>query len=49
MKREEEILRRTIETLRQKQEATHGASDWMRLEEEIQELLDEEENEKSSS
>ena len=36
-------LKRTIETLRQKQEVTHGASDWMRLEEEIQELLDEKE------
>ena len=38
-------LKRTIETLRQEQEVTHGASDWMRLEEEIQELLDEKENE----
>ena len=34
--------KRTIESLRQEQDATHGASDWMRLEEEIQELLDKE-------
>ena len=34
-------LKRTIETLRQKQEVTKGAMDWFRLEEEIQELLDE--------
>ena len=32
----------TIESLRQEQEATHGASDWFRLEEEIQELLENE-------
>ena len=32
-----------IDLLRQEQEATHGASDWARLEEEIQELLDSEE------
>jgi len=48
MKREEEVLRRTIESLRQEQEVTKGM-EWFRLEEEIQELLDEEENEKSSS
>jgi len=34
---------KTIDLLRQQQEVTRGASDWMRLEEEIQELLDEEE------
>ena len=32
----------TIESLRQEQEATYGASDWFRLEEEIQLLLEEE-------
>jgi hypothetical protein len=37
-----EIKKRTIESLRQEQEATRGPGDWMRLEEEIQELLDEE-------
>lgn len=35
---------KTIALLRQQQEVTHGASEWMMLEEEIQELLDEEEN-----
>lgn len=34
---------KTIDLLRQQQEVTHGASEWMMLEEEIQELLDEEE------
>tara|TARA_R100000093_G_C1872756_1_gene51820 strand:- start:8 stop:133 length:126 start_codon:yes stop_codon:yes gene_type:complete len=34
-------LKRTIETLRQEQEVTKGM-EWFRLEEEIQELLDEE-------
>ena len=34
---------KTIALLRQQQEVTHGASEWMILEEEIQELLDEEE------
>ena len=34
---------KTIDLLRQQQEATHGASEWAMLEEEIQELLDEEE------
>ena len=43
-KMDKDQLKRTIETLRQEQEVTHGASDWMRLEEEIQELLDEEED-----
>tara|TARA_Y100000758_G_scaffold290082_1_gene243348 strand:+ start:120 stop:239 length:120 start_codon:yes stop_codon:yes gene_type:complete len=38
-------MKKTIEELRQEQDVTHGASDWMRLEEEIQELLDEKENE----
>ena len=37
------MKKRTIESLRREQEATKGATDWMRLEEEIQELLDEEE------
>ena len=37
------MKKKTIESLRQEQEATKGATDWMRLEEEIQELLDEEE------
>ncbi len=32
----------TIDLLRQQQEATYGASDWFRLEEEIQLLLEEE-------
>tara|TARA_B100000745_G_C19942813_1_gene317974 strand:+ start:48 stop:179 length:132 start_codon:yes stop_codon:yes gene_type:complete len=31
-----------IDSLRQRQDVTKGATDWMRLEEEIQELLDEE-------
>ena len=35
--------KKNIDLLRQEQEATRGAMDWMRLEEEIQELLDEEE------
>ena len=35
--------KKNIDLLRQEQETTKGASDWMRLEEEIQELLDEEE------
>ena len=35
--------KKNIDLLRQEQEATKGATDWMRLEEEIQELLDEEE------
>ena len=34
---------KTIALLRQQQEVTHGASEWMMLEEEIQELLDKEE------
>ena len=33
---------RTIELLRQHQEVTKGATDWFRLEEEIQELLEDE-------
>ena len=37
------MKKKTIDLLRQQQEVTRGASDWMRLEEEIQELLDEEE------
>jgi len=37
------MKKKTIDLLRQHQEVTRGASDWMRLEEEIQELLDEEE------
>ena len=37
------MKKKTIESLRQEQEVTKGATDWMRLEEEIQELLDEEE------
>ena len=36
------MKKKTIEELRQEQEVTIGASEWMRLEEEIQELLDEE-------
>ena len=39
------MKKRTIESLRQEQATTRGAMDWMRLEEEIQELLDEKENE----
>ena len=38
------MKKKTIDLLRQEQEATKGATDWFRLEEEIQELLDEEEN-----
>ena len=34
---------KTIGLLRQQQEATRGASEWIMLEEEIQSLLDEEE------
>jgi hypothetical protein len=34
--------KKTIEELRQEQEVTIGATEWMRLEEEIQELLEEE-------
>ena len=37
------MKKKTIDLLRQQQEVTRGASDWTRLEEEIQELLDEEE------
>ena len=36
-------MKKTIYLLRQQQEATHGASEWAMLEEEIQSLLDEEE------
>jgi len=36
------MKKKTIEELRQEQDATKGATDWMRLEEEIQELLDQE-------
>ena len=36
-------MKKTIEELRKLQDETKGASDWYRLEEEIQELLDEEE------
>ena len=36
------MKKRTIESLRQQQEVTHSASDWFRLEEEIQELLEDE-------
>ena len=36
-------MKKTIDLLRQQQEVTHGASEWMMLEEEIQELLDKEE------
>ena len=35
------IKKKTIALLRQQQEVTKGASEWMMLEEEIQELLDE--------
>ena len=35
--------KKTIEELREEQDTTKGATDWFRLEEEIQELLDEEE------
>ena len=34
--------KKTIEELRQEQEVTIGATEWMRLEEEIQELMEEE-------
>ena len=34
---------KTIDLLRQQQEATRGASEWVMIEEEIQSLLDEEE------
>jgi len=34
---------KTIDLLRQQQEATRGASEWVMLEEEIQSLLDEQE------
>ena len=37
------MKKKTIESLRQQQEITKGATDWFRLEEETQELLDEEE------
>jgi hypothetical protein len=37
------MKKKTIESLRQQQEVTKGASDWFRLEEEIQELLEDEE------
>jgi len=37
------MKKKTIEDLRQEQEATKGATDWFRLEEEIQELLEDEE------
>ena len=33
------MTKKTIEELRQQQAVTKGASDWMRLEEEIQSLL----------
>ena len=36
------MKKKTIEELREEQEVTRGATDWFRLEEEIQELLDEE-------
>ena len=36
------MKKKTIESLRQEQEETKGASDWFRIEEEIQELLDKE-------
>ena len=36
-------MKKTIDLLRQQQEATHGASEWAMLEEEIQFLLDKEE------
>ena len=36
-------MKKTIDLLRQQQEATRGASEWAMLEEEIQSLLDEEE------
>tara|TARA_R100001244_G_scaffold38744_1_gene35067 strand:- start:11 stop:226 length:216 start_codon:yes stop_codon:yes gene_type:complete len=36
-------MKKTIDLLRQQQNATRGASEWVMLEEEIQSLLDEEE------
>jgi len=36
-------MKKTIALLRQQQEATRGASEWVMLEEEIQSLLDKEE------
>ena len=36
-------MKKTIDLLRQQQEATRGASEWVMLEEEIQFLLDKEE------
>ena len=36
------MKKRTIASLRKEQEATKGATDWFRLEEEIQELLEDE-------
>ena len=36
------MKKKTIEILKREQEATKGASDWTRLEEEIQALLEEE-------
>ena len=36
------MKKKTIEELRKEQEHTKVATDWVRLEEEIQELLDEE-------
>ena len=38
-------MKKTIDLLRQQQEATRGASEWAMLEEEIQSLLDKEEGE----
>ena len=43
------MKKKTIEELRKEQEHTKGATDWFRLEEEIQELLDEEEKDKINS
>ena len=36
------MKKKTIEELRKEQDQTKGATDWFRLEEEIQELLEEE-------
>ena len=36
-------MKKTIDLLRQQQEVTRGASEWVMLEEEIQSLLDKEE------
>ena len=36
------MKKKTIKELRKEQEETKGATDWFRLEEEIQELLEEE-------